>query len=247
MSETRQQDATSAAPMLEVEKLQSRYGRIRALKDVSVTVRSGELVALVGANGAGKTTLMRAISGVQPVSGGRILFEGRDITRLSAAARVRLGIVQVPEGRRVFGAMTVEDNLRLGAISRSRAEEEEGLERAFEMFPRLKDRRRQLAGTLSGGEQQMLAIGRALMARPRLLLMDEPSMGLSPLLVDQTFEIIQRLAEEGMTIFLVEQNAYVALSIATRGYVLEGGVTTLDGTGEALLHDPRVKEAYLGV
>ncbi|WP_231573605.1 ABC transporter ATP-binding protein [Thermopetrobacter sp. TC1] len=243
----RQRTETSAVPMLEVRELQSRYGRIRALKKVSVTVHGGELVALVGANGAGKTTLMRAISGVQPITGGRILFEGKDISRMNAAARVRLGIVQVPEGRRVFGAMTVEDNLRLGAISRSKNEEEEGLERAYDLFPRLKDRRRQLAGTLSGGEQQMLAIGRALMAKPRLLLMDEPSMGLSPLLVDQTFEIIQKLAAEGMTIFLVEQNAYVALSIATRGYVLEGGVTTLDGSGEALLHDPRVKEAYLGV
>ena len=242
-----QRTETSAVPMLEVRELQSRYGRIRALKKVSVTVHGGELVALVGANGAGKTTLMRAISGVQPITGGRILFEGKDISRMNAAARVRLGIVQVPEGRRVFGAMTVEDNLRLGAISRSKQEEEEGLERAYDLFPRLKDRRRQLAGTLSGGEQQMLAIGRALMAKPRLLLMDEPSMGLSPLLVDQTFEIIQKLAKEGMTIFLVEQNAYVALSIATHGYVLEGGMTTLDGSGEALLHDPRVKEAYLGV
>ena len=233
--------------MLEVRDLASRYGRILALEKVSVTVGGGELVALVGANGAGKTTLMRAISGVQPVTGGSILFEGRDITRAGAAARVRMGIVQVPEGRRVFGPMSVEDNLRLGAITRARREEEQGLERVFALFPRLKDRRRQLAGTLSGGEQQMLAIGRALMARPRLLLMDEPSMGLSPLLVDQTFEIIRRLAREGMTIFLVEQNAFVALSIADRGYVLEGGRTTLEGDGESLLHDPRVKEAYLGV
>ncbi len=237
----------ASAPLLEVTELRSRYGRIEALKGVSVTVHAGELVALVGANGAGKTTLMRAISGVQPVHGGRILFEGRDITGATARQRVRAGIVQVPEGRRVFGPMTVEDNLRLGAITRSKHEEEEGLQRAFALFPRLRDRRGQPAGTLSGGEQQMLAIGRALMARPRLLLLDEPSMGLSPLLVDQTFDIIRQLAEEGMTIFLVEQNAYVALSIADRGYVLEGGRTTLEGRGEELLHDERVKEAYLGV
>ena len=243
----REQRRQEAMPMLEVSDLRSRHGRIRALKGASVTVHAGELVTLVGANGAGKTTLMRAISGVQPVHGGHILFQGRDITRTSPRARVRAGIVQVPEGRRVFGPMTVEDNLRLGAITRPPREEEEGLERVFALFPRLKDRRRQLAGTLSGGEQQMLAIGRALMAKPRLLLLDEPSMGLSPLLVDQTFETIQRLAAEGMTIFLVEQNAYVALSIADRGYVLEGGRTTLEGAGRELLHDARVKEAYLGV
>ncbi len=237
----------ATTPMLEVIDLQSRHGRIQALKGASLAVRAGQLVALVGANGAGKTTLMRALSGVQPVHGGQILFEGRDITRATAGARVRAGIVQVPEGRRVFGPMSVEDNLRLGAFTRSRREEEEGLERAYALFPRLKDRRRQLAGTLSGGEQQMLAIARALMARPRLLLLDEPSMGLSPLLVDQTFETIQRLAKDGMTIFLVEQNAFVALSIADHGYVLEGGRTVLDGPGRALLEDDRVKEAYLGV
>ncbi|VAW17797.1 Branched-chain amino acid transport ATP-binding protein LivF (TC 3.A.1.4.1) [hydrothermal vent metagenome] len=232
--------------LLEITDLQFHYGRIQALRGVKVAVGEGELVALVGANGAGKSTLMRAISGVHPVSGGTIRFDGADITALATDARVKRGISQVPEGRQVFAQMSVEDNLRLGAATRPKAEEREDIGQMFDMFPILKERRKQLAGTLSGGEQQMLAIGRALMARPRLLLMDEPSMGLSPMLVDQTFETIERLSGQGTTIFLVEQNAYVALSIATRGYVLEGGCTTLTGTGQELLNDPRVKAAYLG-
>ena len=233
--------------MLEVRDLQSNYGRVKALRGIDLHVDEGELVALVGANGAGKSTLMRAISGVQPVAGGSVIFDQHDITTTSPDSRVKLGISQVPEGRQVFAQMSIDDNLKLGGITRPNADTEEGMERAYKLFPVLRERRYQLAGTLSGGEQQMLAIGRALMARPRLLLLDEPSMGLSPLLVDQTFDTISELAKAGTTIFLVEQNAYVALSIADRGYVMEGGQTTLSGTGKELLDDDRIKEAYLGV
>ncbi len=233
--------------LLTISGLTSYYGRIQALADINLEVARGELVALVGANGAGKSTLMRAISGVQPVAGGSVRFDGVDITRLAPERRVRLGISQVPEGRQVFGPMAVEDNLRLGAFTRSRADCAQDLERVYAMFPTLKERRHQLAATLSGGEQQMLAISRALMARPRLLLLDEPSMGLSPILVDETFEIIQELRRRGTTIFLVEQNAYRALSVADRGYVLETGRTVLTDTGAALLANERVRQAYLGV
>ncbi len=233
--------------MLEVRNLQSNYGRVKALRGIDLHVDEGELVALVGANGAGKSTLMRAISGVQPVAAGNIIFDQQDITGQSPDKRVKLGISQVPEGRQVFAQMSIDDNLKLGGITRPNAETQEGMDNAYNLFPVLKERRHQLAGTLSGGEQQMLAIGRALMARPRLLLLDEPSMGLSPLLVDQTFDTISELAKSGTTIFLVEQNAYVALSIADRGYVMDGGETTLSGTGKELLDDERIKEAYLGV
>ncbi len=233
--------------LLTISGLTSYYGRIQALRDVNVEVDSGELIALVGANGAGKSTLMRAISGVQPVAGGSIRFDGLDITRLAPERRVRLGISQVPEGRQVFGPMAVEDNLRLSAFTRSRADCAQDLERVYAMFPILKERRHQLAATLSGGEQQMLAISRALMARPRLLLLDEPSMGLSPILVDETFETIQELRRGGTTVFMVEQNAYRALSVADRGYVLETGRTVLTDSGAALLANERVRQAYLGV
>ncbi len=233
--------------LLTISGLTSYYGRIQALVDINVEVDSGELVALVGANGAGKSTLMRAISGVQPVAGGSIRFDGLDITRLAPERRVRLGISQVPEGRQVFGPMAVEDNLQLGAFTRSRADCAQDLERVYTMFPVLEERRHQLAATLSGGEQQMLAISRALMARPRLLLLDEPSMGLSPILVDETFGIIGELRRRGATVFLVEQNAYRALSVADRGYVLETGRTVLTDTGAALLANERVRQAYLGV
>ena len=233
--------------LLTISGLTSYYGRIQALMDVNLEVDSGELVALVGANGAGKSTLMRAVSGVQPVAGGSVRFDGLDITRLAPERRVRLGISQVPEGRQVFGPMAVEDNLRLGAFTRSRADCEQDLERVYGMFPVLKERLHQLAATLSGGEQQMLAISRALMARPRLLLLDEPSMGLSPILVDETFETIQELRRRGTTVFLVEQNAYRALSVADRGYVLETGRTVLADSGAALLANERVRQAYLGV
>jgi len=200
----------------------------------------------VGANGAGKSTLLRAISGVQP-SSGKIIFNGKDISGVRSEQRVRLGIVQVPEGRQVFGPLSVEDNLRLGAYTRTRAESSEELERVYAMFPALKERRRQAAGVLSGGQQQMLAMGRGLMAKPRLLLLDEPSMGLAPRLVEEIFAKVRALKAARTTIFLVDQNARAALSVADRGYVLETGRVVLAGTGAALLADGQVKEAYLGM
>ncbi len=233
--------------LLEVSGLTSHYGRIQALKGVDAEVGEGELVALVGGNGAGKTTLLRTISGVQPATGGAIRFDGEDITRMRPDLRVRLGIAQVPEGRQVFGPLSVEDNLALGAYTRDRRAAEEEIARVYELFPVLKQRRRQPAGTLSGGQQQMLAIGRALMAAPRLLLLDEPSMGLAPILVDEIFAKIQELKAAGTTIFLVEQNANAALSVADRGYVLETGRIVLADTGPALLADDKVREAYLGI
>ncbi len=233
--------------LLTVSGLASHYGRIQALYQADFAVGAGELVALVGANGAGKTTLMRTLSGVMPASAGTIQFDGAEITRTTPARRVRLGISQVPEGRKLFGPMTVEENLRLGAHTRPAAELRETLAEQYELFPALAERRHQPAGTLSGGQQQMVAIARALMARPRLLLLDEPSMGLAPNLVDETFETIRRLCAAGTTIFLVEQNAFKALAIADRAYVLETGRTVLDGTGSELLAHERVKQAYLGL
>ena len=233
--------------LLEIRGLTGHYGRIQARKGLDLEIAEGELVALVGANGAGKTTLLRTLSGVQPASGGTVRFAGEDVTRASPDSRVRRGIVQVPEGRQVFGPLSVADNLRLGGYTRPAAEVAESLERAYDMFPALKARRRQPAGTLSGGQQQMLAIARALMARPRLLLLDEPSMGLAPMLVDEIFAVVRALAERGTTIFLVEQNAHGALSIADRGYVIETGAIVLADSGAALLANARVKEAYLGL
>jgi branched-chain amino acid transport system ATP-binding protein len=233
--------------LLEIGGLTSHYGRIQALKGIDLSVAEGELLALVGANGAGKTTLLRAISGVQPASGGFVRFAGADITKASPSSRVRLGISQVPEGRQVFGPMAVEDNLRMGGYTRPAAEIEADLARMYAMFPVLKEKRREPAGTLSGGQQQMLAMTRALMARPRLLLLDEPSMGLAPLLVADIFRAVRALKEAGTTIFLVEQNAHAALSIADRGYVLETGRIVLQDSGRALLANERVKDAYLGV
>ena len=233
--------------MLEVEALSSRYGRITALHEVSLRVDGGELVALVGANGAGKSTLLRALSGVQPVSGGSIRFEGSDVTRRSPRARVQMGIVQVPEGRQVFTPLSVEDNLRLGAFVRPPGEAEESLAQVYGLFPILAEKRREAAGTLSGGQQQMLAIGRALMARPRLLLLDEPSMGLAPRLVAEIFATIRALREAATTILLVDQNARAALSIADRAYVLEVGRVALAGRGSELLDDDAVRQAYLGL
>lgn len=232
--------------LLEVGGLVSRYGRIEALKGIDLAVAEGELLALVGGNGAGKTTLLRAISGVQPAEG-RVRFAGEDISAMPAARRVRAGIAQVPEGRQVWGPMPVEDNLALGGYTRSAAEVAEGIERAYAMFPILKEKRRQPAGTLSGGQQQMLAIARALMSKPRLLLLDEPSMGLAPLLVQEIFATVKRLKAAGTTIFLVEQNASAALAIADRGYVMETGRITMQDSGPALLADERVKAAYLGI
>ncbi len=213
---------------------------------MALEIGEGELVALVGANGAGKTTLLRVIAGVQPASAGTMHFEAREITRLDPARRVRLGIALVPEGRQIFAPLSVEDNLRLGGFTRPRAEAAASLREAYGLFPALAERRRQVAGTLSGGQQQMLAMGRALMARPRLLLLDEPSMGLAPLLVAEIFNTIRRLKEGGTTIFLVEQNAQAALAIADRAYVMETGTVVMSGPGRALLEDERIKTAYLG-
>jgi len=235
------------AALLEVGKLTSHYGRIQALKEVSVRILPGQLVALVGANGAGKTTLLRTISGVQRASGGTIVFNGQDITNLRPDKRVRLGICQVPEGRQVFGPLSVEDNLRLGAYTRPKGKVEEEMERMYGMFPILRQKHRQAAGTLSGGQQQMLAIARALMGGPKLLLLDEPSMGLAPLLVEEIFNAIGELKRHGITIFLVEQNAFAALSVADYGYVLETGETVLSGPGHELLNNEQVKQAYLGM
>jgi len=233
--------------LLEIDNLVCNYGRIRALHGVSLSVGEGELVALVGANGAGKTTLLRCISGVQPAGGGAIRFAGDDVTAMAPERRVRLGIAQAPEHRQVFGPLSVTDNLLLGGYTRSRAEVLQDMEKAFAMFPDLKQRRRQAAGTLSGGQQQMLAISRALMARPRLLLLDEPSMGLAPALVAEVFDAITALRDAGVTILLVEQNAFAALSVAKRGYVIETGRIALADTGAALLEDDSVKSAYLGI
>ncbi|AVM74653.1 ABC transporter ATP-binding protein [Magnetospirillum gryphiswaldense] len=233
--------------LLEICGLISHYGRIQALDGISVTVEQGELVALVGANGAGKTTLLRCLSGVQPISGGSIRFDGADITRASPEKRVALGIAQVPEGRQVFGPMSVEDNLRLGAYLRQGRQVADDLERMYTLFPVLFKKRELPAGTLSGGQQQMLAIARALMSRPRLLLLDEPSMGLAPLLVAEIFDVVQSLRGDGVTIFLVEQNAHAALTLADRGYVLETGSVVMTDQGHALLADERIKQAYLGL
>jgi branched-chain amino acid transport system ATP-binding protein len=233
--------------MLEVHDLVSSYGRIEVLHGISLKVRGGEVVALVGANGAGKTTLLRAISGVQPIRSGQILFDNQPIEAMPAHRRLMLGMAQVPEGRHVFPTLTVEDNLRLGAYRRTREEAALGLEAAYALFPVLATRRSQIAGGLSGGQQQMLAMGRAMMSRPKLMLLDEPSMGLAPVLVEQIFEVIRRLASEGVTILLVEQNAYAALATADRGYVIETGQIALTGTGQELLADPKIRAAYLGL
>jgi len=233
--------------LLEIEGLSSHYGRIQALNDVSVSVGEGELVALVGANGAGKTTLLRCVSGIQPVSAGRIVFDGQDITNVSPQKRVRLGISQVPEGRQVFGPLSVEDNLLLGTVRRRGKDVSRDLERMYTRFPVLREKRKQPAGTLSGGQQQMLALCRALMSQPRVMLLDEPSMGLAPLLAGEIFDSIEILKEQGTTIFLVEQNAFAALGIANRGYVLETGSVVLSDTGADLLRNERVKSAYLGI
>ncbi|SDT62808.1 ABC transporter ATP-binding protein [Actinoplanes derwentensis] len=234
--------------LLEIKDLTLEYGRIEALHGISLEVEEGEIVALIGANGAGKTTTMRAISGLRPVAKGSIVFDGQDITKLRADKRVILGIGQSPEGRGVFPGMTVLENLEIGAYTRrDKAGIAEDLERCFSLFPRLLERRKQAGGTLSGGEQQMLAVGRAMMTRPKLLLLDEPSMGLAPMLIQQIFEIISEINSQGTTVLVVEQNAQQALSRAHRAYVLETGKIVKSGTGQELLHDPAVKDAYLGV
>ena len=234
--------------MLELADVHVRYGNILALQGVSLHVDQGELIALIGANGAGKSTTLRAISGLQRPSEGTITFEGADITSASTDRIVGLGISHCPEGRRIFGSLTVAENLRLGAVSVSdQAAVAAELENVFELFPLLKERLGQAGGTLSGGEQQMLAIGRALMSRPRLLLLDEPSLGLAPLMVERIFETISELKRQGRTILLVEQNVHQALDVADRAYVLETGRIMLDGPAETLRHDPKVEQSYLGV
>jgi len=233
--------------VLTLEGLRSGYGRIEVIHGVSLAVNEGEIVTLVGSNGAGKTTLLRAISGVQPTSGGSIRFAGETMDALPAHQRVMRGIVQVPEGRQVFAPLSVEDNLRLGAFRRTDDEVETDLEQICATFPLLAEKRRAAAGSLSGGQQQMLAIGRALMARPKLILLDEPSMGLAPVLVEQIFAIIRDLKARGLTTLLVEQNANAALAIADRGYVMETGRIVMSGLGKELLDNPRVQSAYLGI
>jgi branched-chain amino acid transport system ATP-binding protein len=236
-----------SAPLLRIAELVVRYDRATVLHGISLAVEAGELVAIIGANGAGKTTTLRAIAGQIPVAGGRIVLAGRDVTPLPAHERARLGIALVPEGRRVFPRLSVEQNLRLGAYTRRDGEVAADLARMGELFPVLAERARQPAGTLSGGEQQMLAIARALMARPRIVLMDEPSMGLAPRVVTEIYRIIGSLKRMGTTILLVEQNARKALRVADRGYVLETGRLTLEAPAAALAADPRVQRAYLGV
>ena len=234
------------AELLKVEDINVYYGAIHAIKGVSFHVDEGEIVTLIGANGAGKSTTLHTISGLLRSRTGTITFAGQNISNVPAHKLVERGLAQVPEGRRIFLQMSVEENLEMGAFTQPKAGIADALERVYVQFPRLKERRRQIAGTLSGGEQQMLAMGRALMSKPKLLMMDEPSMGLAPILVEQIFDIIRQLHRAGTTILLVEQNAQMALSVANRAYVLETGKITLSGTGDELIHSDEVRKAYLG-
>jgi len=235
------------APLLELRKVAISYGGIRAVKGIDLTVARGELVCLIGANGAGKTTTLKGVCGLLPLREGAIVYDGADVTGRPAFELVRRGLAMVPEGRGMFGALTIEENLTMGAYARrDRDGVHRDVERVYALFPRLHERRRQTAGTLSGGEQQMLAIARAMMSKPRLLLLDEPSMGLAPLMVQKVFETILAVAKEGVTILLVEQNAKLALEVSDRGYVMESGEVTLAGKASDLLHDPKVRSAYLG-
>jgi branched-chain amino acid transport system ATP-binding protein len=234
--------------LLSINDLNVSYGKIKAIKGISLSVNTGEVVTLVGANGAGKTTLLKTISGILTPSSGEITYDGRKLSDIKPYQRVNEGICQAPEGRGIFPGMTVLENLEMGKFGRPNAkdENEEDLEKVYSLFPRLKERVNQAGGTLSGGEQQMLAIGRALMSRPRLLLLDEPSMGLAPMFIAQIFEIIKEIKKQGVTILLVEQNAAKALAVADRAYVLETGSISMEGTGAQLLNDPAVRKAYLG-
>ena len=232
--------------MLQVDSINVFYGSIHAIKDVSFTVEQGEIVTLIGANGAGKSTILKTVSGLLRSKGGSVQFTDHTISSAAPHKIVSMGLAHVPEGRHVFSQMTVEENLEMGAYTRPQSEITPGLEKVYNRFPRLKERRKQVSGTLSGGEQQMLAMGRALMSQPALLMLDEPSMGLAPLMVEQIFEIIKELHKDGVTVLLVEQNAQVALSVANRGYVLETGKIVLSGNGKDLLEDDAVKKAYLG-
>ena len=233
-------------PLLKVSGLKVAYGGIQAVKGVSFEVQQGELVSLIGANGAGKTTTLKAITGLQSPSAGDIEFMGASIKGQGAWDLVRQGLVMVPEGRGTFARMTIYENLLMGAFIRDDADIESDMDKVFTIFPRLRERRSQLAGTMSGGEQQMLAMGRALMARPKLLLLDEPSMGLSPIMVDKIFDVVDNIHRQGVTVLLVEQNASRALQLASRGYVLESGEVTMTGDAKVLLNDPKVRAAYLG-
>ena len=235
-----------ANTLLEVNGLKVAYGGIQAVKGVSFEVQEGELVSLIGANGAGKTTTLKAVTGLQPVATGEIKFMGRSIKGQGAWDLVKQGLVMVPEGRGTFTRMTITENLQMGAFVRNDNEIEADIEKVFGIFPRLKERRNQLAGTMSGGEQQMLAMGRALLARPKVLLLDEPSMGLSPIMVDKIFEVVADIHSRGTTVLLVEQNASRALALANRGYVMDSGEVTMTGEAKALLADPKVRAAYLG-
>jgi branched-chain amino acid transport system ATP-binding protein len=236
-----------SAPLLKVKGLQVAYAGIQAVKGIDFEVREGELVTLIGSNGAGKTTTMKAITGALPLAGGSIDYMGKSIRGAGAWEMVRQGLAMVPEGRGVFARMTILENLQMGAYIRSdKAGIADDMEKSFAIFPRLKERRAQLAGTLSGGEQQMLAMARALMSRPRMLLLDEPSMGLSPVMVDKIFEVVRDVCAQGVTLLLVEQNAARALQIADRGYVMESGLITISGDAKGMLRDPRVRAAYLG-
>jgi branched-chain amino acid transport system ATP-binding protein len=235
------------APLLELKALQVAYGGIQAVKGIDLAVGEGELVCLIGANGAGKTTTLKGITGLQSVKSGSIHYAGENITGKPAFQLVRKGLSMVPEGRGVFGALTIEENLAMGAYTRDdHAAIRADIERVYTLFPRLKERRKQTAGTLSGGEQQMLAMGRAMLSRPKLLLLDEPSMGLAPLMVQKVFETVIAIAKEGVTILLIEQNAKLALEVSDRGYVMESGEITLSGDAKQLLSNPKVREAYLG-
>jgi len=238
---------TSATPLLAVKGLKVSYGGIQAVKGIDLEIAPGELVCLIGANGAGKTTTLKGICGLLPIRSGTIHYGGANIGGRPAFEIVRRGLAMVPEGRGVFGALTIEENLAMGAYARTDREGiRSDLERVFHLFPRLKERRRQTAGTLSGGEQQMLAMARAIMSRPKLLLLDEPSMGLAPLMVQKVFETVMAISREGVTLFLVEQNAKLALEVSHRGYVMESGEITIAGASSSLLHDSRVRAAYLG-
>jgi branched-chain amino acid transport system ATP-binding protein len=233
--------------LLSLQQLQVSYGGIRAVKGIDLEVQPGELVCLIGANGAGKTTTLKAITGLVRPGAGRIVYDGEEISGRRVHEIARRGLAMVPEGRGVFAQLTIQENLSMGAYARNdRAAVQADVERVFGLFPRLKERRTQTAGTLSGGEQQMLAMARALMSRPKLLLLDEPSMGLAPLMVERIFEVVRTIAAEGVTLLLVEQNARLALEASHRGYVLDGGLVTISGEARALLGDPRVREAYLG-
>ena len=233
--------------MLQIQNLNVFYGVIQAVHDVSLQVNAGEIVTLIGSNGAGKSTTLMTLSGVLPIASGTIEFEGKDLKEVPAHKRVSLGLVQSPEGRRVFGSLTVSENLDMGAYARrDKAQIKTDLAEIFEMFPRLQERKNQAAGTMSGGEQQMLAIGRALMSKPKLLLLDEPSLGIAPILVKEIFQNLKRIRERGVTVLLVEQNAHMALEIADRAYVLETGRIILEGNAKEIADNPRVKEAYLG-